>query len=83
MLEGGKRQRLGKGSQRREAPRPEVSKVVGENKLNKTTNSEEFVMMFKVNGQKQGGGGFRSLNLLRATTAEERGLQDVKSLLHR
>lgn len=49
--------------------RPDTSGVVGENKLRKMSEPVEWIVMFKVRGQKPGEGGFRALNPLRVTAA--------------
>lgn len=49
--------------------RPDTSGVVGENKLRKMSEPVEWIVMFKVRGQKPVEGGFRVLNPLRVTAA--------------
>lgn len=44
--------------------RPDISGVRGENKLGKMSEPIEWIVMFKVKGQKPGEGGFRTLNPL-------------------
>lgn len=49
--------------------RPDTSGVIGENKLRKMSEPVEWIVMFKVKGQKPGEEGFRALNPLRVTAA--------------
>lgn len=49
--------------------RPDTSGVVGEKKLRKMSEPLEWIVMFKMKGQKPGEGGFRALNPLRVTAA--------------
>ena len=61
-----------KGGSKRGASseRPETSGDEG-NKIRKTGNTEEFVVLFKVKGTNQGDAGFRAVNPLKVTTALE------------
>lgn len=61
-----------KGRSKREASseRPEMSEDEG-NKVRRTGNTEELVVLFKVKGANQGDAGFRAVNPLKVTNALE------------